>query len=87
MRDMHEHHLCDRLLDAALEQAQHRTARLVGVRVRLGAMSGSDPDHLRGDFEHVCEERGLGPLDLLVELAPEHPSGLELVGVLLDDSQ
>ena len=80
---MHEHHLCDRLLDEALGQARTHSAQLRGVRVRLGALSGSDPQHLRGDFRHVCQERGLGELELHVELAPEHPAGLELIGVVL----
>ena len=78
---MHEHGLMTRLLTRARDEATRRGGTLRGLRVRLGAMASSDPEHFRGDFEHVREELGFGALDLELELAPEHPAGVELLAV------
>lgn len=78
---MHEHGLMTRLLRRATEEAARRGGALRGVRVRLGALNATDPDHFRGDFEHVREELGLAEVALEIELAPEHPAGVELLSV------
>lgn len=78
---MHEHGLIDRLLDRALDEAARRGGTLRAVRVRLGAMATSDPEHFRGDFEHVREERGLHQVALRLETAPDHPAGVELLSI------
>jgi Zn finger protein HypA/HybF involved in hydrogenase expression len=78
---MHEHGLMNRLLDAATRESAARGAALVGITVRLGALSSSDPAHFRHEFEHVCEERGLGAISLQIECDSERPSGVELVSV------
>jgi Zn finger protein HypA/HybF involved in hydrogenase expression len=78
---MHEHGLITRLLDRALVEARARGGRLAGVRVRLGALAASTPDHFREDFAHVCVERGAGDVRLDLESAPDHPAGVEILSI------
>jgi Zn finger protein HypA/HybF involved in hydrogenase expression len=80
---MHEHGLVTRLIERARREAEARGGTLRGMRVRLGALSSSDPAHLREEVEHVCLEHGYGPLGLEIEVDPDRPSGLELVSVEL----
>lgn len=83
---MHEHGLMTRLLTRARAEAEARGGALRGVQVRLGAMASSDPDHFRGDFEHVREELGFGPVELEIEVAPDHPAGVELLSVTVTET-
>lgn len=78
---MHEHGVITRLLGLALEGARQRGGRLAGVRVRLGALSASTPDHFREDFERVCAELGARTVRLEIELLPDHPAGIELLSI------
>lgn len=78
---MHEHGLMRKLLSQASGEAAARGGELRGLRVRLGALTTSDEDHFRGDFEHVREEIGMPPLALEVEMAPDHPAGVELLSI------
>lgn len=80
---MHEHGLMTKLLRQAEHEAKTRGATLRGVEARLGALYGADEAHFRHEFEHVCEELGLGALSLTVTVEPERPAGVELVRVLL----
>jgi Zn finger protein HypA/HybF involved in hydrogenase expression len=82
---MHEHGLMTRLLVTAEAQAKVRGGTLRGVHVKLGARAASDPEHFRGDFEHVREELGLGAVRLTLEVAPDHPGGVELVSIEVGD--
>ncbi|MEZ4340249.1 MAG: hypothetical protein R3B82_26805 [Sandaracinaceae bacterium] len=75
-----------KLLRRATDEAAARGGRLRGVVVRLGAMATSDPDHFRGDFEHVREELGLPALTLEIEVDEDHPAGVELLSVVLEGS-
>ncbi len=77
---MHEHRVVTRLIEQAREACAARGATLRAVTVRLGAMA-SEPAHFREEFEHVCEERGLGAITLTIEHAPDRPSGVELLSV------
>ena len=78
---MHEHGLMTKLLRTAEAEAARRGGVLRTIRVRLGAMASSDPDHFRGDFEHVREELGLGPIGLDIESEPDHPAGVEILSI------
>jgi Zn finger protein HypA/HybF involved in hydrogenase expression len=78
---MHEHGVITRLLGLALEEAQRRGGRLAAVRVRLGALSASTPEHFRDDFARVCAERGVRTVRLEIELSPDHPAGVELLSL------
>ncbi len=80
---MHEHGLMTRLIERAIEAAEERGGALRAIKVRLGAMATSDEAHFRGDFEHVREELGVGPIDLEVEMAPDHPAGVEIVSIVV----
>lgn len=77
---MHEHGLMTKLLRAAQSEADRRGGALRRVRVRLGALA-TGADHFRGDFEHVREELGLQRVELEIELAPDRPAGVELIGI------
>lgn len=78
---MHEHGLMEKLLRVADEEARARGGRLCGVHVRLGALASTDPDHFRGDFEHVREELGMSPIALTIDVEPDHPSGVEILTI------
>ncbi len=78
---MHEHGLITRLIGLALAEARRRGGRLAAVRVRLGALSASTPEHFREDFEHACRDASAGEVRLEIESAPDHPAGVELVSV------
>ncbi len=80
---MHEHGLVTRLIETARREAASRGGTLRAMKVRLGALSSSDPAHFREEFEHVCLEHGLGVIGLELEVAPDRPAGLELVSVEL----
>lgn len=80
---MHEHGLVDRLVRAALAEAASRGARLRGVRVRLGAMATIRPDDLRRDFDHIAREHLGLDVALTIDEAPDHPAGVEIVGLEL----
>jgi Zn finger protein HypA/HybF involved in hydrogenase expression len=78
---MHEHGLIARLLSRALSEAARRGGRLAAVRVRLGALAASTPEHFREDFEHTSAELGASGVRLEIDLCPERPAGVELVSI------
>ena len=78
---MHEHGLITRLMGLALDEARRRGGRLAVVRVRLGALSASTPEHFRADFEHTRVELGAGDVRLEIEPSPDHPAGIELLSI------
>ncbi len=80
---MHESGLIQALIRTALAEAERRDAELLGIEVRLGALAGGSPEHLREHFEIELARLGLGPITLDITAAPEHPGGVEIVGVEL----
>lgn len=82
---MHEHGLMTKLLRSAQAEAETRGGALREIRVRLGALSSSDPAHFRSDFEHVRDELGLGPIEVTIEPAPDHPAGVELLSIVVSE--
>ncbi len=82
---MHEHGLMEKLLATAQSKAAERGGKLRRLRVRLGAMSTSTPEHFRDDFIHVRDELGLSDIELTVEAAPDRPAGVELLSVEISE--
>ncbi|MFO7562359.1 MAG: hypothetical protein R6X02_06920 [Enhygromyxa sp.] len=80
---MHESGLIQSLLRTALAEAERRGAELVGIDVRLGVLAGGSPEHLREHFEHELSRLGLRPIALNIAADPDHPGGVEIVGVEL----
>ncbi|MBX3248331.1 MAG: hypothetical protein KF901_14215 [Myxococcales bacterium] len=78
---MHHVGIIEKLLHEARREATERGGALQKVRVRLGALASHDADHFREDFVHARGELGFGDVELEVELAPERPSGVELIGI------
>ena len=78
---MHEHGLMKKLIATAQSKALEQGGKLRRMRVRLGAMSTSTPEHFHADFIHVRDELGISRLELDVESAPDRPSGVELVSI------
>ena len=65
---MHEVGVAGSILDAVrAEAAAHRPARAVKVGVRIGGMSGIDPESLTFCFEALVQGTDLAPLELEVE--------------------
>jgi len=80
---MHETGLIRRLLELAREEAHRRGGRLRAIDVRLGALAGGSPEHMREHFEIEAGALGLADLVLNITEAPEHPAGVELTGIEL----
>jgi Zn finger protein HypA/HybF involved in hydrogenase expression len=80
---MHESTLIRRLITLARAEAERRTATLVGIEVRLGVLAGGSPEHLREHFEIELAALGLTGIALDIHADPEHPGGVELVGLTL----
>ncbi|HEV2114504.1 MAG TPA: hydrogenase maturation nickel metallochaperone HypA [Terriglobales bacterium] len=65
---MHELGIASSVLQEAREEAQrHPGARLRKVRVRVGELSGVNPDALRFCFEVLVRDAKLEPLELEIE--------------------
>ena len=80
---MHESGLIRRLIEAARAEAEARGGSLRAIHVRLGALAGGSPAHLREHFEIELERMGLPAMRLHIAEAPEHPAGVELTGIEL----
>jgi Zn finger protein HypA/HybF involved in hydrogenase expression len=80
---MHESGLIQSLLRTALAEASRREAELTGIEVRLGVLAGGSPEHLREHFELEISRLGLAPITLNITADPDHPGGVEIVGVEL----
>jgi Zn finger protein HypA/HybF involved in hydrogenase expression len=78
---MHEHGLMTKLIATAQTKALESGGKLRRLKVRLGAMSTSTPEHFHADFIHVRDELGLGDLELSVDAAPDRPTGVELISI------
>ena len=65
---MHELGIATSVLQAARQEAQrHPGARLRKVKVRVGELSGVNPEALSFCFEVLSREGNLGPLELEIE--------------------
>lgn len=80
---MHESGLIRRMIATALAEAERQHATLAGVEIRLGALAGGSPDHLREHFEIELAALGLADVALDIHEAPDHPGGVEIVGLTL----
>ncbi len=80
---MHESTLIRRLITLARAEAEQRHATLVGIEVRLGVLAGGSPEHLREHFEIELAALGLAGITLDIHEDPEHPGGVEIVGLTL----
>ncbi len=78
---MHETGLIRTLIEKARAEAEARSAELRGIHIRLGALAGGSPAHLREHFELELERLGLAGIALHIEEAPAHPAGVEITGV------
>lgn len=68
---MHELGIATSILQSAREEAlRHPGARLRAVRVRVGELSGVNPDALSFCFETLARESELGPIKLEIESCP-----------------
>jgi hydrogenase nickel incorporation protein HypA/HybF len=68
---VHELSIANSILDAAREEAARRPGvRLVKVGVRLGELSGVEPDALSFSFEALVRGSDLDPLALEIETCP-----------------
>ena len=81
---MHESGVITRLLDVALAEAERREARLVKLHLRLGALAGGSPAHLREHFEIELMRRELAGVGLELRVDEDHPGGIELTSVELE---
>jgi hydrogenase nickel incorporation protein HypA/HybF len=73
---MHETSVCTALLDRVEAVALREGGRVSGVSVRIGPLSGVEPQLLARAFRAVCEDRGLGAPRLSIEHAPVRVSCL-----------
>ena len=78
---MHESGLIRRMIDTARREAERRGGSLAGIEVRLGALAGGSPEHLREHFEIELARLELVDIGLEIIEAPEHPGGVEIIGI------
>jgi hydrogenase nickel incorporation protein HypA/HybF len=67
---MHELSIAMGIVDAALDEAQRRGARVSAVHLRLGALSGVVKDALVFSYEVACQDTPLQGSQLIVEEVP-----------------
>jgi hydrogenase nickel incorporation protein HypA/HybF len=68
---MHELSIALSILEIAEQEAERLAAqRIVGIHVKLGALSGVDPNALRSAYELARETSALPDATLVVEEAP-----------------
>lgn len=80
---MHETGMIRRLLEIARGEAERQGGRLRAIEVRLGALAGGSPEHLREHFELELERLGMQRIELRIEEQPDHPGGIEITGIEL----
>ena len=78
---MHETRLIRRLIETAQAEARQRGGDLRAIHVRLGALAGGSPEHLRQHFVIEARALGLEGLGLHIDEAPECPAGVEITGL------
>jgi len=67
---MHELSIAMGIVDAALEEARQRSARVSAVHLRLGPLSGVVKDALLFSWNVACQDTPLVGAQLLVEEVP-----------------
>jgi hydrogenase nickel incorporation protein HypA/HybF len=67
---MHELSIAMGIVDAAMEEAQHRGVQVSAVHVRLGALAGVVKDALMFSYEVACQDTPLQGSQLIVEDVP-----------------
>ena len=67
---MHELSIAMSIVDAALDEARRRNARVSAVHLRLGAFSGVVKDALLFSYEVACQDTALEGSRLIVEDVP-----------------
>lgn len=68
---MHEFGIACAILETVREEAEKRPeSRLLKVGVRIGEISGVEPDALAFSFDALVEGSELAPLELVIERAP-----------------
>jgi hydrogenase nickel incorporation protein HypA/HybF len=64
---VHELSIADAILDTVRTEAKTRGVRVTKVGLRLGAISGVDPDALSFGFNALVDDSDLAPLALEIE--------------------
>ncbi|MCA9691719.1 MAG: hypothetical protein R3A51_16200 [Nannocystaceae bacterium] len=82
---MHESGMIRALIATARAEATRRGGLLRGIHVRLGALAGGSPEHLREHLEIEARALGLGGLELHLTQAPDRPTGVELTAIELSE--
>jgi len=68
---MHEFGIACSILETVREEAEKRPeSRLLKVGVRIGEITGVEPDALTFSFDALVEGSELAPLDLVIERTP-----------------
>jgi Zn finger protein HypA/HybF involved in hydrogenase expression len=70
-----------KLIGVASDEAARQGGALRAIHVRLGALSGGSPDHMREHFDIELERLGLDGIVLHIESAPDHPAGVEITSI------
>jgi len=92
---VHESSLMTGLVHAAEQAARDAgAARVAGIRVRVGSLSGMSPEHLREHFDEAAHGTLLSGARLDIEYGPEGLDALEdlsaqgvlLIGIDVEDA-
>lgn len=80
---MHERGIIQKLIETARAEAGRQGGRLRAIQVRLGALAGGSPDHLREHFELELARLGLADIRLDIVEVPADPVGVEILSIEL----
>lgn len=80
---MHESGTIQKLLRVAFDEAERQGATLRAIEIRLGALAGGSPAHMREHFEIELKKSGAADIELRIEAVPEYPGGVEITGLEL----
>ena len=78
---MHETGVIHKLILLAQAEATQRKGTLRSIEVRLGALAGGSPEHLRAHFVTELERLGHKEVRLDIRQAPDDPVGVEIVSI------
>jgi hypothetical protein len=70
-----------RLIETAQSEARERGGELRAVHIRLGALAGGSPEHIKEHFLIEARALGLDNIALHISEAPDHPAGVEITGL------
>ncbi len=78
---MHETGVIRKLIALAQNEAIRRQGTLCAIQIRLGALAGGSPEHMREHFEIALQQTGLNNIRLDITEEPTYPVAVEITSI------